>query len=295
MTDSGTKLVMLGTGTPNIHPQRSGSALAVVVGAQAYLVDFGSGIVQRAEAACQRGITALALPRLTIGFLTHLHSDHTLGYPDLILAPWVLEREAPLSVFGPAGTLAMTEHILAAYDGDIRERVDGLEPANHTGYKVEVTEIEAGLVYEDPSVRVSAFPVSHGNWPAFGYRFETADCVIVISGDTAPTESLINAAQGCDILVHEVYASRTFAEKPPEWQRYHQAVHTSSLELGVIAARISPKLLVLTHQLYWGATDEELIADIHSHFNGKVISAKDLDIFECSNLRIKHAREEDTD
>ena len=288
MTDSGTKLVMLGTGTPNIHPQRFGSALAIVVGQQAYLVDFGAGIVQRAEAAHRMGIAPLSLPRLAIGFLTHLHSDHTLGYPDLILAPWVLEREAPLRVFGPAGTRAMTEHILAAYDADIRERIDGLEPANPSGYQVEVTEIETGPVYEDDNVRVTAFPVQHGSWPAFGYRFETEDCVIVISGDTAPTESLIEAAQGCDILVHEVYANRTFAEKPPEWQDYHKQVHTSSLELGEIAARVSPKLLVLTHQLYWGATDAELVADVQSIYDGAVVSAKDLDIFECGIKGVRH-------
>lgn len=282
---SGTKLVMLGTGTPNVHPERFGSSMAVVCGPQAYLVDFGSGILQRAQAAYQMGIEALALPRITIGLLTHLHSDHTLGYPDLILAPWVLGRKVPLKIFGPAGLESMTGHILAAYNADIRERLDGLEPANQTGIKVEVTEIESGLVFEDSYVKVTAFPVQHGSWPAFGYRFETEDGVIVISGDTAPTESLIEAAYGCDILVHEVYAGKYFDRRPPEWQRYHKQVHTSSLELGSIAKRIGPELLVLTHQLYWGATDKELLAEVESIYDGVVISAHDLDIFECGNLK----------
>lgn len=275
-----TRLVLLGTGTPNADPARSGPALAVVVNGQAYLVDCGPGIVRRAAAAHQMGIEALAVEKLTHVFITHLHSDHTLGYPDLIFTPWVLERKAPLEAFGPPGLAAMTEHILAAYHQDIAIRTEGLEPANAMGYKVNVHEITAGLVYQDKNVRVTAFPVRHGSWPhAYGFRFDTADRSIVISGDTAPCESLVQHAKGCDLLVHEVYSNVAFQRRPAVWQQYHASFHTSTTELAEIARQVQPKLLVLTHQLFWGSAPEELVAEIRQTYDGDVRSGNDLDVY----------------
>ena len=275
-----TRLVLLGTGTPNADPARSGPALAVVVNGQAYLVDCGPGIVRRAAAAHQMGIEALAVEKLTHVFITHLHSDHTLGYPDLIFTPWVLERKAPLEAFGPPGLAAMTEHILAAYHQDIAIRTEGLEPANAMGYKVNVHEITAGLVYQDKNVRVTAFPVRHGSWPhAYGFRFDTADRSIVISGDTAPCESLVQHAKGCDLLVHEVYSNVAFQRRPAVWQRYHASFHTSTTELAEIARQVQPKILVLTHQLFWGSSPEELVAEIRQTYDGDVRSGNDLDVY----------------
>ena len=180
MTES-SQIILLGTGTPNADPTRSGPSVAIVVGDQAYLVDFGPGIVRRAAAAFQAGIPALEPRRLNLAFLTHLHSDHTAGYPDLILTPWVLERDQSLQVFGPPGLRSMTEHILEAYRADIRERLQGLEPANDQGYHVNIREIQAGLIYKDEHVQVEAFPARHGSWEAFGYKFYTPDRTIVIS------------------------------------------------------------------------------------------------------------------
>ncbi|MCH8241614.1 MAG: MBL fold metallo-hydrolase [Planctomycetes bacterium] len=275
-----TRLVLLGTGTPNADPARSGPALAVVVNGQAYLVDCGPGIVRRAAAAHQMGIEALAVEKLTHVFITHLHTDHTLGYPDLIFTPWVLERQAPLEAFGPPGLAAMTEHILAAYHEDIAIRIDGVEPANTMGYKVNVHEITAGLVYQDKNVRVTAFPVRHGSWRhAYGFRFDTADRSIVISGDTAPCESLVKHAKGCDLLVHEVYSNVAFQRRPAVWQRYHASFHTSTTELAEIARQVQPKLLVLTHQLFWGATPAELVTEIRQSYDGDVRSGNDLDVY----------------
>ena len=115
------RLVLLGTGNPNPEPERSGPSLAVVVGEKSYIVDFGPGLVRRATAASRRhNIPALEARSLEIGLLTHLHSDHTAGFPDLILTPWVMERELPLRVFGPSGLKAMAGHILKAYEADIR-------------------------------------------------------------------------------------------------------------------------------------------------------------------------------
>lgn len=277
---STTRVVLLGTGTPNADPDRSGPAVAVVVDGFSYLVDFGPGVVRRISAANQLGIGGLSVEGLTHVFLTHLHSDHTTGYPDLILTPWVLERRKPLYVFGPEGIRDMTDHILAAYQQDIAMRLYGLEPRDDIGHRVIVTEIEPFFKYTDERVTITAIPVPHGSWPqAYGYKFETKDKTIVISGDTGPAESIIDACQGCDILVHEVYSATKFEERPPDWQRYHAANHTSSIELAEIANKAKPDLLVLYHQLFWGATNEELVMEIKRLYDGRVVSGNDLEVY----------------
>src|SRR5437868_2055532 len=128
-----TQVVLLGTGTPNADPERSGPAVAVVVNDTPYLIDFGPGIVRRAAAAFQKGVTGLKVDKLKTAFVTHLHSDHTTGYADMIFTPWTLERKEPLQVFGPKGIKAMTGHLLKAYSQDIDIRIHGGEPSNHTG------------------------------------------------------------------------------------------------------------------------------------------------------------------
>ncbi len=278
------RVVILGTGTPNADPARSGPALAVVAGGRAYLVDAGPGVVRRAAAAAaEHGITALEAPGLDLLFITHLHSDHTVGLPDAILSPWVLDRPGPIRIFGPPGTADMAAHIEAAWREDIHMRLFGLEPreANRDAYRAVVTETTGGPVYEDENVRVTAIPVLHGSWPhPLGYRFDAGGRSIVISGDARPSESLVDACGGCDILVHEVYSAEAFRNRPPVWQRYHADSHTSTVELAEIAGRARPGLLVLYHQLYWGATDEDLLREIReAGYTGRVASAADLDVY----------------
>jgi ribonuclease BN (tRNA processing enzyme) len=276
----GTQVVLLGTGTPNADPDRSGPAVAIVVHGSAYLVDAGPGLVRRASAAARRGVTALAPPSLRIVFITHLHSDHTVGLTDLIFTPWVLERRAPLEVYGPHGIRAMTSHLVAAFREDIRIRTEGLEHANRTGYVVNAHEIEPGLVYADSNVRVTAFLVQHGNWPeAYGYRFDTADRSIVVSGDTRPTDAVIAACHGCDVLVHEVYSQVGWEHRERQWQRYHASFHTSAPDLGRLAARARPTLLVLYHQLLWTGTEQDVLADIRRNFHGRVVYGNDLEVY----------------
>ena len=273
-------MVLLGTGTPNADPERSGPAVAIVVGDKPYLIDMGPGIVRRASAAHLRGVDGLAVANLDIVFVTHLHSDHTLGFPDLLFSPWTLEREKPLRVFGPKGIKAMAEHVSAAWSVDVAVRIDGLEPANETGHQVVVTEIEAGIVYRDQRVTVEAIAVNHGGFkPAFGYKVVTPDKVIVISGDTAPSEALIKACDECDILLHEVYSDSGFVRREPAWQKYHSQFHTSASELAAIANQSKPKLLVLYHQLHWGTADDKLLREVQKHYSGRVVSGADLDVF----------------
>ena len=275
-----TQVVMLGTGTPNAEPDRSGPSVAVVVNGRGYLVDCGPGVVRRAAAAARNGIAALAADKLGIVFITHLHSDHTVGLPDLLLTPWVLERSAPLEVYGPVGVRTMTDHVLAAWAEDIRVRLEGLEPEKSDGWQVHAHEIQPGVVYQDSNVTVTAIPVQHANWKrAYGYKFETRDKTIVISGDTRPSEALVQACRGCDILVHEVYSADRFATRPREWQRYHADAHTSTTELAAIATRARPRLLVLYHQLLWGTDDEGLVREVRRGYDGAVVSGRDLEVY----------------
>jgi ribonuclease BN (tRNA processing enzyme) len=276
-----TRVVILGTGTPNADPDRSGPAVAIIAGGEAYLVDAGPGIVRRAALASQvDSIPALAPPRLGRVFLTHLHSDHTVGLPDLIFTPWVLGRTTPLEIYGPPGTSRMAGLLEQAYSEDIEIRLHGGEPSNKTGYAATAHDVAAGVVYRDSNVTVTAFAVAHGKWQhAFGYRFQTRDRTIVVSGDTRPTDAVVRACDGCDVLVHEVYSAEQFARRTAEWQAYHAAYHTSTTELADIASRARPKLLVLYHQLYWGDDDAALLRQIRARYSGQVVSARDTGVY----------------
>ncbi|MGJ3239186.1 MAG: MBL fold metallo-hydrolase [Anaerolineae bacterium] len=276
---SQTKLVLLGTGTPNILPTRYQTSAGVLVDDVPYLVDCGGGTLQRiAQAHHEKGITGFAFENLSRIFLTHLHPDHVTGLADLIIAPWVLDRTDPLQIWGPTGTRAMIAHLLQAYEIGIGEHRDGLAPINHP-LDVLVTEISAGQVYHDERVTVTAFPVQHGGLEAYGYQFISDDRVIVFSGDTTPSQALVDHARECDVLVHEVYSAQGFAQRSPEWQAYHHNAHTSTRELAEIAREVQPKLLVLVHQLFWGQSEEDLLAEIREQYHGEVISGQDLDVF----------------
>lgn len=277
------QVVLLGTGNPSADPDRSGPSVAIVVNGTPYLVDCGPGVVRRASAAFRKGMAAFAFPKLKTVFITHLHSDHTLGYPDLIFTPWVMRRTDPLEAYGPTGLKAMTDHLLAAYREDIDIRINGLEQGNRTGYKVNAHEIKPGLVYKDDNVTVKAFLVHHGSWrEAYGYRFETLDKVIVLSGDCAPSPSVIENCNGCDILLHEVYSQLGYDQSKEDWRKYITNFHTSTNELAQLAGKAKPKLLVLYHQMFFGGekdTEEGMLKEIREHYSGKVVSAHDLDVY----------------
>lgn len=276
------RVVLLGTGMPRPDPERSGPSTAVVVGNDSYIVDAGAGVVRRAVAAAIKdSLPALRVANLKRLFLTHLHSDHTIGLPDIILTPAVTGRRGPLEVWGPEGTQAMVTHILEAYQEDIRLRVYGLEHGNWAAYHVIVHEIKPGVVYRDSNVTVTAFPVHHGSWPeALGYRFDTRGRSIVISGDEAPPlDTIARYCDGCDVLVHEVYSAKGLESAGPENQEYFTHFHTSGIELGEMAQKARPRLLVLTHWMFHGQTPDEIVAEVKSHFPGKVAAGADLDIY----------------
>lgn len=276
-----TEVIVLGSGMPAADPDRFGPAVAIVSNGTAYLVDCGSGVVRRAAAAQRNGVPALAARLLNIAFITHLHSDHTIGYPDLILSPWVLGRDGPLNVYGPPGLKEMTDHILEAWKKDIDIRVHGLEriPAPPI---VQVHEIQPGTVYKDANVTVTAFLVKHGSWDvAFGYRFDAPDRSIVISGDTSPTDSVVKACNGCDVLLHEMYDD-SMSESPEDNtpSAYFAAFHTNPQELAAIAGKARPKLLVLYHQMGRPVVDGHMLDALRAAgYKGAVVSAHDLDVY----------------
>lgn len=276
-----TTVILLGTGMPYPDPRAQGPATAVTVGGRIFLFDAGPGVVRQMTAA---GLPVRGGP-VTAVFLTHLHSDHTLGLPDLIFTSWVMGRHAPLRIVGPAGTRAMTDHILAAWAEDIAVRTDGLEHQTAGGYRVDVRESTGGVAYDSAGVRITAFQVPHGDWKsAFGYRIDTPTRHIVISGDTRPSPALERAARGADLLIHEVYPSVRLVPEPrpggEAWPNYMRAFHTSDRELGALATRAGPKLLVLYHIVRMGGTDEELLAGVRAGgFTGRTLIGHDLDRF----------------
>ena len=247
---SETKLIILGSGTPNPDPERYGSGYAVVVNDEAYIVDFGPGIVRRISAMSPTWggeFPSMELENINTAFLTHIHSDHSGALADLILTPWIMGRDEPLDLYGPEGLKAMSENITEAYIDDINYRLYGSQPANELGFTTNVTEIsDDGTIFKDNNIEVIAFKNAHGDFKnSFGFLFITEDKRILFSGDTAVSNNLMKYAKNLDILVHEVFSSETFVNKTKDWQIYHQAHHTSSIDLGIIADELQPKKLVL--------------------------------------------------
>jgi len=275
-----TKVILLGTGTPHPRINNQGPATAVVYNDRVFLFDAGSGVMGQISGA-NLPITG---PEAT--FITHLHCDHTLGYADLILTTWIMGRKKHLEVYGPIGLERMTNLLLDSYSEDIDIRINGLERELPEIYKANVHEIDEGVIYDSAEIKVTAFSVLHGSWKyAFGYRIDTPDKSIVISGDTRPCENLIKYSSNCDILIHEVYASeRVQIEDRPGgdlWPQYCKEFHTSDYELGQIAAEVHPGVLILTHIVRMGADNPEIIGNIRKGgYKGDLIIGEDLEVID---------------
>jgi len=274
-----TRVVLLGTGTPGPDPDRSGPATAIVVDDAVYLVDFGPGVVRRASSAVRtKGIAALEPTKLRVAFATHLHSDHTVGYPDLIFTPWTMGRRFPLEVYGPKGIKAMTDHILEAYRVDVETRTnpDGNQRTFPEGHGVNAHEIGPGVVYKDAKVTVTAFPTKHA-MESYGYRFETPDRTIVISGDTNPAPATIDACKGCDVLIHEGQSPAWLAGRPETFQKFAAKYHTTTPQLAELAQAAKPRLLIVYH--YSSVAPEDILGEMLRLYPGHVVVGRDLDVY----------------
>jgi len=297
-TAQALSVTLLGTGTPIPRADRFGPGVLVRAGGQELLFDCGRGVpIRLAQLHVPMGtVTAL--------FLTHLHSDHVVGLPDLWLTGWLANpqfghRTQPLRVHGPRGTAAMVEGLRTAYAADVRIRIadEHLPPA---GAQIVTDEVEEGVVYDSAGVKVTAFTVDHGDdiKPAFGYRIDYAGHAVVLSGDTRPTENLIRFAQGADLLVHEVAmgnaASARSAASAAALQRM-LAHHTSPEDAGRIFTRLRPKLAVYSHIVlssYDAAmappTERDLVAATRTTYRGPLRVGADLMRFDIGDRVAVH-------
>lgn len=265
------QVILLGTGYPRPDPERAGPSTAVVVGEKLFVVDAGRGVVMRLA------VTGLPLKNLHAVFLTHLHSDHTSGLPDLFATSWIFGRYAPLELYGPEGTRELADAVVKFFAADIATRRDKTEMHPGAGATVNPHILREGVVYEDRDVRITAFLVDHSPVePAFGFRFDSKGKSVVISGDTRPSENLIRHAKGADILIHEAYLPEHFdrVDKPEVAARLKH-YHTSAEEAGQVAARAGVKMLVLTHLIPEDA-EKTFLERAGKFFKGKIVVGRDL-------------------
>ena len=278
---TGTRVVVLGTGTPIPDANRAGSSIAVIHRGEAYLFDAGSGAVQNAtKARYKYDIPSLYPSEICCVFLTHMHSDHTLDFLELNFTLWWRRRE-PLLAFGPTGLEEMADGMVAMMQPDIRIRTSGTQPVMAANsYRPVVTEISEGVVFQQDDLRIEAFDVMHGDIePAFGYRVTTDDLTVVISGDTAYSEKLREMATGADILLHEYISEEGLLRNSEAFQAYHKSSHTTTTDLGRLAAAAQPGLLVLYHGLHYGMPERDALDEVRAVYDGEVVLADDLDIF----------------
>jgi ribonuclease Z len=264
-------VALLGTGTPDVSMKRFGPSILVEAGGQKFLFDCGRGAVMRLS---QLHMSLEEVNRL---FLTHLHSDHTVGIPDLWLTGWIFDRKEPFYVWGPAGTRNMMSHLEKAYAFDIHIRRDVDEKIPGRGVIVVARDIRQGVVFESNGVKITAFDVDHGPVkPALGYRIDCGGHSVVLSGDTRPSENLIRFAKGTDLLVHEVYYvdEETLRSSPEE--RIIMRHHTTPEQAGEVFSRVQPKLALYSHIGRRDVADAKLIELTHKTYSGPLEVGEDL-------------------
>lgn len=286
-----TRVVTLGTSTPSPNPFRLGPSGLIIAGDTPYLIDAGVGVLRGlaklAAAHEMRYMDSVAPKKLTHLFLTHLHSDHVVGLPDLILSPWIFGRSEPLQIFGPPGSKNLVEKIIEAYEVDINERLNGPEGANKTGYHVEVHEIDEGMVFQNSDIKVQAFAHEHGYLTNFGFRFETEDRSIIWAGDGKLEEEHIPVCHRADLMVTELCTVENLGNAPwggvseEEKERIIWAYHIKPAELADFAQKAEIKTVVLLHESNYSKPYDPLalVDEMKSVYAGEVISARDADVF----------------
>ena len=275
------RVSLLGTGTPVPAMNRFGPSILIEAGGQAFLFDAGRGAMQRLAQLKVRWQDVDGL------FLTHLHSDHVVGFPDLWLTGWLVGagRDRPLRVWGPRGTQKMMSKLEEAYDFDIRIRLyDDRTPPK--GVLLLAEDINEGVAFEKDGLTITAFDVDHSPvWPAFGYRVDYGGCSVVLSGDTRVSQNLIRYAQGVDLLVHEVASPDSFerAGVRPERAKTIIAHHSTPEQAGEVFARTKPRLAVFSHIVQADASEQDLIPPTRKHYAGPVEVGEDLMIIEVAD------------
>lgn len=272
------QVTLLGTGSPRPVLNRFGPSTLVEAGGQKFLFDAGRGALQRLAQIQVRWQDVDGV------FLTHLHSDHLVGFPDLWLTGWLLAgaRDRPLNVWGPRGTKKMMALLEQAYESDIRIRLYD-DRAAPDGVVLLAEDIGEGTVFEKAGVKVTAFEVDHRPVkPAFGYRVDYGGRSVVLSGDTRLSENLIRYAQGVDLLIHEVAAPEAFrrAGGSPERTQSVIAHHTTPEQAGDVFSRVKPRLAVYSHIVPPSATEQDLIPPTRKTYSGPLELGEDLMVIE---------------
>ena len=267
------ELILLGTGYPYPSADRAGPSCAVVVGDSVFIVDAGRGVGMRVAAA------GFPWSSIRSVFITHLHSDHIDGLPDLFHSSWQFGSGRPFNLYGPKGIRKVADGILQFYESDIHIRRDLTEKLPAAGTGINTFTIEAGTVYRfHDTVSITAFAVNHHPVePAFGFRFDAGPNSIVISGDTRPDPNLDRFARDADILVHEAYVDGNAASAGDEshpWTIYDY--HSSAREAGETAEKANVKILVLTHLIPGNAPERIFLEEAGKAFRGKIIVGRDL-------------------
>lgn len=269
------RVTLLGTGCPQATPRRMGPASLVRSDGLTLLVDCGSGVTQRLVEA---GSSSAAVDAL---FLTHMHTDHVIDLYQLIITSWHQGRTVPHRLFVPRGMKPFVDSLMALWAEERAQRIAYEQRPSTAAFDLEVTEIEAGVIFDERGVRVSAFLVDHGPVePAFGLTFEHRGRRTVFSGDTTVCEAVVSAAEGADLLVHEVFVHGAMTARPgvrtSAGLEAVAAYHTLSSDVGKLAARARPKLLVLNHIVPVDADRAALLAEVARDFQGPTIIGEDL-------------------
>jgi ribonuclease Z len=271
------KVTLLGTGCPPPVMNRFGPSILVEAGGQKFVFDAGRGALQR--------LNQIDVPWRDVNgvFLTHLHSDHVVGFPDLWLTGWLTTRRArPLPVWGPRGTKRMMSLLEQAFDYDIKIRLYD-DRAAPDGIVILAEDIAEGFVYENGGVKITAFEVDHTPVkPAFGYRIDHAGRSVVLSGDTRTSENLIRHAQNVDLLIHEVASPETFQRvgASPEVAKQIIAHHVTPEQAGEVFSRTKPRLAVYSHIVLPSATEQDLIPPTRKTYSGPLELGEDLMVIE---------------
>jgi ribonuclease Z len=278
-------VILLGTGYPRPDPEHAGPSMAIVFGEKWFVVDAGRGATMRIAG------TDLKYANLQAVFLTHLHSDHTAGLPDLFSTSWQFGRKTrALELYGPPGTRKLSKGMLEFFEEDIHIRRDLQEKHPAAGATIRTHVVRDGaVVFDDGEVRVTAFAVDHKPVEhAFGYRFEAKGNVVVVSGDTRPNANLLRFAKNADVLVLEAYLHEHFDKHDtPEVAKRLKSYHVSAEEAGEIAKAANVKTLVLTHLI--PANAEETFRERASKaFRGTIVVGRDLMTIasESQSLRV---------
>jgi ribonuclease Z len=272
------RVSLLGTGTPKPIMERFGPSILVQAGSETLLFDAGRGCLQRMTQL------NLSYQKINALFLTHLHSDHIVGLPDLWLTGWLTSRRAtPLLIYGPVGTNKMIEYLQKAFEYDIKIRIED-DKASGEGCRLLVNEIKEGIIYEKNGVRIIAFEVDHYPIvPAFGYRIEYKGHSVVLSGDTRYSENLIKYAKGTDLLIHEiVLPPDTLNKADPKYNIV--AHHTTPQQASKVFNEVKPKLAVYSHVSNpYLRSEQELVKQTKADYSGAVILGEDLMTISIGN------------